>query len=811
MRPVVCLVMALSLALPLVALDAAALPIIEIHRNNSSGEPLDLGTVVTISGIVTSPDGIYSTYHSEVYIQDETAGVNMWVSGAFGVYNLALGDSVTLTAPIDFYNGLTELGTSTSQVTLTNHSSGNMVPDPLEITCQDLNFTFQPDYTEPNEGRLIQVNNLTIVSGSWPVTPQPSNTILNVTDGTATSLLFIDKDSDVNGSPAPIGPFDCIGILKQYDNTPPYTSGYEISPRYVTDIIHHSPGPLFTVPPYVSDVTSTTATIEWETNIDSDSWVDYGETIAYGSGTGQIGETVPHHVVDLSGLTPNTVYHFRAQSTNGGATSQSNDYLLVTASDTPGEIHVFFNGSVDNTYALSGNNAQGNVDLLDELLARIHGAQYSIDCCLYSFSLYELADSLIAAHNRGVEVRLIKDADLSNTQANRLGAAGIPWINSDYGGNHSAADGYGICHNKFFVFDQRDLTSKADDWLWTGSWNVSIAGEDDINNVVMVRDFGLAEAYTREFDEMWGSSTMTPNWSEAKMGSRKSDNTPHTFRINDILFEQYMSPSDGTASKIIEKIEAADHSIYFCILSFTQYQISNAMKDQRDAVPDLEVRGVFYEGIASYEDGGSQWYPMSGDPVAWNYWDPPADVWLDTALPSSKLLHHKYVVVDANSWSDPVVSTGSHNWSYSASSRNDENTVMIHDRMISNLFLQEFADRYHESGGTGSLGELAAVSDGSDLVPVAGLALHQNVPNPFNPSTTISFENRVRERISLKVYDTTGRLVRTLIAGNATAPGAHVVGWDGKNDHGEPVASGVYLCRLEGEKRNLTKKMLLLK
>ena len=805
--PTICLIVLL-----VAASGALAVPIIEIHRNDSSGQPLDLGQVVTVSGIVTSPDGIYSTYNCEVYVQDETAGINLWVGAAYGVYNLALGDSITVTASVDFYQGLTEIGTTPAQVTLTKHSSGNLVPEPMVLTCAELNSSFHGDYTEPNEGRLIRINNLSIVSGSWPVTAQLGNTLLDVTDGTATSLLFIDKDSEVNGSPAPSGTFDCIGILKQYDPASPYTTGYEISPRYEIDIVHHSPGPLFTVVPYVSDVTSATATIEWETNTASDSWVDYGETTAYGSGAGQVGESVTHHVVELSGLQANTLYHFRAQSTDGSGTSQSEDRLLMSASDTPGEIHVMFNGSVDPAYAFSGNTADGNVDFLDELLDRIHEAQHSIDCCIYSFSLSELADSLIAAHNRGVEVRLIKDAAQSDTQANRLGAAGIPWINSTFGGNHSAADGYGSCHNKFFVFDHRDAGSKTDDWVWTGSWNVSIAGEDDLNNVVLVRDFGLAEAYTLEFDEMWGSSTMTPNASQACLGSRKVDNTPHTFRINDVLIEQYMSPSDGTAAEIIEKVGTADHSIYFCILAFTQYQISNAMKDQRDAIPGLEVRGVFDDEVGVYAESNSQWYPMSGDPVAWNYWSPPADVWRDTALGSSVLLHHKYMMIDTNSMSDPLVITGSHNWSYSADSRNDENTLMMHNLEISNLFLQEFAERYHESGGTGTIGEVAAVSpEAGGPRSGAEIVLHRIFPNPFNPSTTVSFENRARGRVSVRVYDTTGRLVRTLFEKDALSPGVHLVGWDGTNDAGQPVASGIYLCRLEGDATTRTGKMILLK
>jgi hypothetical protein len=85
-----------------------------------------------------------------------------------------------------------------------------------------------------------------------------------------------------------------------------------------------------------------------------------------------------------------------------------------------------------------------------------------------------------------------------------------------------------------------------------------------------------------------------------------------------------------------------------------------------------------------------------------------------------------------------------------------------------------------------------------------------NRPNPFNPSTTISFTLPVPGRASLAVYDITGRKVRELLDGPLPA-GAHAVAWDGKDDAGQPVSSGVYLSRLSAGNRTATGKMLLMK
>jgi len=89
--------------------------------------------------------------------------------------------------------------------------------------------------------------------------------------------------------------------------------------------------------------------------------------------------------------------------------------------------------------------------------------------------------------------------------------------------------------------------------------------------------------------------------------------------------------------------------------------------------------------------------------------------------------------------------------------------------------------------------------------------LAQNVPNPFNPITTIEFTIKDRAPVTLRVYNVRGQLVRTLVDG-VRAPGiVHRIEWDGRNDAGQRVASGVYFYRLSSREFTRTRKMVLLK
>ncbi len=103
---------------------------------------------------------------------------------------------------------------------------------------------------------------------------------------------------------------------------------------------------------------------------------------------------------------------------------------------------------------------------------------------------------------------------------------------------------------------------------------------------------------------------------------------------------------------------------------------------------------------------------------------------------------------------------------------------------------------------------LEGYDSGGDM-PTA-FRLVQNSPNPFNPTTNIVFDVPHESRVALRVYDVSGRVVRTLID-DTEGPGRHAAVWDGRNDHGENCGSGVYFCVMETSESIGSHKMVLLK
>jgi hypothetical protein len=94
--------------------------------------------------------------------------------------------------------------------------------------------------------------------------------------------------------------------------------------------------------------------------------------------------------------------------------------------------------------------------------------------------------------------------------------------------------------------------------------------------------------------------------------------------------------------------------------------------------------------------------------------------------------------------------------------------------------------------------------------PQTTFVLHQNVPNPFNPSTRISFELQREDRVVLRVFDSAGRRVATLLQ-STMGPGPHAVTWDGKTVEGFTAAAGIYHYVLETSAGRSSRSMVLLK
>jgi len=123
---------------------------------------------------------------------------------------------------------------------------------------------------------------------------------------------------------------------------------------------------------------------------------------------------------------------------------------------------------------------------------------------------------------------------------------------------------------------------------------------------------------------------------------------------------------------------------------------------------------------------------------------------------------------------------------------------------------------YNDTWGYGKLRLLGAIGVPTDVDEIAAgqsppaLALGQNYPNPFNPTTWIPFYLPKSGRIDVRVYDVTGRMVRTLESGFFSA-GRHSTRWDGINGAGRGVSSGIYFCVIRYGEKTDSRKMVLLK
>ena len=302
-------------------------------------------------------------------------------------------------------------------------------------------------------------------------------------------------------------------------------------------------------------------------------------------------------------------------------------------------------------------------------------AQQSLDITMYEQESPEIVEAINAAYDRGVQVRYITDSIASNDVLENLNG-NIPVL---YGNDN------GIMHDKFIIIDAGDEMNA---WVITGSLNHTENNLGwDYNNMICIQDKSMALGFTLEFEEMWGSEGPIYDEFNAKFGGDKMDNTPHKFLIDNIPMEAYFSPSDNTTSKIKNAIDQAQNDLEFGIMVFTENSLG-------DAVIDAQQRGLNIDGIIDYvEYTGSEYQYLKDNGVnVRDYVNPDGSSW-----PDGPVFHHKYVVMDFQEGAtNPILITGSHNWSAAAESNNDENTLIIYDANIANQFHQEFSKRFKD-------------------------------------------------------------------------------------------------------------------
>ena len=295
--------------------------------------------------------------------------------------------------------------------------------------------------------------------------------------------------------------------------------------------------------------------------------------------------------------------------------------------------------TVDSPYSLE-----------ERLVDRLGDAQERVDAALYDLDAKPVADALIAAYHRGVQVRIVTEADnIDTSEIGRLQEVGIP-VTGD-------SDNDGLMHHKFIVIDER--------YVWTGSYNITHNGAyRNNNNVILVDSVQLAYNFTQEFRELFFAETQVGKPSGVFVAYPK-------VRLNDgTEIFTYFSPEGDTISSLVKEIQSAEQSIHFMAFSFTHDALGDAMRDRFKS--GIDVRGVFEERQV---DEHSEYGAMR-------------EAGLLVIIDKSRgVMHHKVIVIDGE-----TVITGSYNFSKNAEKRNNENLLIIkRNRELAAAYLAEFA------------------------------------------------------------------------------------------------------------------------
>jgi phosphatidylserine/phosphatidylglycerophosphate/cardiolipin synthase-like enzyme len=299
---------------------------------------------------------------------------------------------------------------------------------------------------------------------------------------------------------------------------------------------------------------------------------------------------------------------------------------------------------------IPAQNYQGSIP--EQLIKHIDDAKKTIHIASFETDLNDVANALIRAKQRGVDVRWITDdesgiaADTKpgHGQFKMLKAAGIPLKDDARGA---------LMHDKFWLFDGQ-IT-------WTGSTNVTVSGMfEQNNNAIVIYSPELTAIYERQWAEMWAGNFNAKSPSTVDQQSLKIDGTPIQ-----ILF----SPEDKAISHIVPYVQKAKSSIRFLAFTFTQDQLGAAMIERKKG--GVEVRGVFESTGSDTEY--SEMIPLYCAKAPVRQDGNPA------------FLHHKVIIID-----ERIVITGSLNFTDNADESNNENVIIIDNADIAKLYTQEF-------------------------------------------------------------------------------------------------------------------------
>ena len=678
-----------------------------------SARTLPLGSVVTVRGLVTSGAELGKIR----YLQDGTAGIAAYpgTGSAAGFEGAVMpGDSIEVTGTLVDYQGLLEISPISSYMVV---ASGLAMPAPKILTLSDI--------SDGDESQLVGFQCVAFAAGGGVFTGSGAYSVSD--GGGETAKVFLRANHPLIGEDIPGTPVFLTAILTDFN-------GIQLLPR-TTDDFSESLCFYFVDQPEQSDIAESGFTVSWETNQGAVSTIRYGTTPALGMEVSVAG-TATGNSLALTGLQPGSIYWVQVKSLYNGAVLWSETRPFATRSTSSGQIKVYFNHTVDAAFANGFTpEGQSSAAVVAETIARINAAQQTLDVAMYNNNRTDITNALKAAVSRGVRVRYVASLDASNTALQTAPTFPVLFGNTE-----------ALMHDKFMVADA-DLSDQA--WVMSGSLNWTNQNiNTDFNNTLFIQDQSLARAYVLEFEEMWGGQDVLPNEQYSHFGSNKRDNTPHHFIVGGRVLDSWFSPSDRTTDHIVETVYTAESEALFATFSFTKDEIGDALVDIY--ANHTDVRGM----IENVSDSGVEIGYLTSVGIDCR----PHAITGD--------LHHKYGVFDVNA-SDPVVLTGSHNWSFSAETANDENTLVILDFRLASLFKAEFEKRWQEN----SVATFSATQREIQLTP-------NPVEDQLNLQTTTAFVEQVvvRDMLGRVVFSRTvdGASGTVSIGVTSLSPGQYV-------------------------------------
>lgn len=203
---------------------------------NGDGIPDHLGEIMTIEGIATCEGTLFSTTGLSFYVQDETAGINVYAYSSASPGTINAGERWRMTGEIKQYNGLVEISPSSPSDFVYIDNPG--VPEPFLLALNQ-------GVSEGVEGLLLALGNS--AQGQWVTvanTPESAGGGYNfeVWNGQTAVAVRVNESTGISVSNISAGTrLFLIGLGGQYDSEPPYDSGYQLLPRYQSDIQIYEP------------------------------------------------------------------------------------------------------------------------------------------------------------------------------------------------------------------------------------------------------------------------------------------------------------------------------------------------------------------------------------------------------------------------------------------------------------------------------------------------------------------------------------------------------------------------------------------